>query len=272
MPDESSTRRSPASVSSSGPSSATTGPKDTKIEALEPPSTRQRLSLLARGAHEGEEEDHAEAEYNYDFMDAEWLNEMQHIKYFDPSWLQAARKSEVMGFADMEVYDVVDKSEIQKAESHILVGARCVITNKGTFEQPQIKARRVAQEFANKAMKGYLFAGTPNLASLKYIVSRCAMCDSKGGGGMAMLLLDVKSAFLDGDAQRNIFIRFPPEEERGGPEKGACLVKAMYGTRDAPLMARSFARHACSSRAPGIQVSRNVLQSGRGRGVDHPRG
>lgn len=68
--------------------------------------------------------------------------------------MREANEEEIKRFADTNVYDVMDKSEIKKTESHIHTGRRWVITSTGTAESPRIKASLVAQEIADKSLKG----------------------------------------------------------------------------------------------------------------------
>ena len=48
------------------------------------------------------------------------------------------------------------------------------------------------------------------------------------------MMLDIKSAFLYGDAERNIYIEVPHRDPNTGKHLVGKLLKAMYGTRDAP--------------------------------------
>ena len=50
------------------------------------------------------------------------------------------------------------------------------------------------------------------------------------------MLLDVKCAFLYGYVKRDIYIELPPEDAAYKSGMVGKLVKAMYGTRDAPLI------------------------------------
>ena len=51
----------------------------------------------------------------------------------------------------------------------------------------------------------------------------------------AIMVLDVKTAFLYGSAVRELFVELPEADEHyGDPTKIGRLVKSLYGTRDAP--------------------------------------
>ena len=82
-----------------------------------------------------------------------------------------AKQEEMERFARMKVYEVVQKHEVDHDNS-VVIGSRWVITNKGTPEKPVAKARLVAQEFADNTLRDELFTGTPNLTSVKYLLSR----------------------------------------------------------------------------------------------------
>ena len=58
---------------------------------------------------------------------------------------------------------------------------------------------------------------------------------AEGGCDYKLMVMDVKCAFLYGKMRRNIYIELPPQDERYGDKNlVGKLVKAMYGTRDAP--------------------------------------
>ena len=65
------------------------------------------------------------------------------------------------------------------------------MTNKGTREEPIIKARLVAQEFATKPSLEF-FSGTPGLTAVKLILSVIATDPTN----RALLIMDVTGAVL----------------------------------------------------------------------------
>ena len=96
-----------------------------------------------------------------------------------------------------------------------------------------LKARLVGREFADNTLRGELFAGTPGLSSLRYMVSRAATTQDSWEP-KSIAIMDVKTAFLYGNSRRRIYIRVPHEDPRSTqPGKVALLKKALYGTRDA---------------------------------------
>ena len=78
-----------------------------------------------------------------------------------------------------------------------------------------------------------MFAGTPPLYIIRAILSIFATQDNHLEN--KLMILDVKGAFLYGEAKREIYIQLPIEDRMShtGRYLGK-LNKAMYGTRDAP--------------------------------------
>ena len=116
-----------------------------------------------------------------------------------------------------------------------MTSIKWVITNKGTEERPIAKARLVAREFNTADKRGELFAGTPGLMAMRTVISR-AMTKGENGANRTIMLADVKTAFLYGDARRSLYVELPPENPLSatGRHVGK-LERAMYGTRDVPM-------------------------------------
>ena len=93
----------------------------------------------------------------------------------------------------------------------------------------------VAQELAYGVREDELYAGTPSLSTMKLLL---ALCASSWTSTLVIGVIDVKSAFLYGEARRRIYIELPPQDELHGQGMVGRLEKAMYGTRDAPLIWR----------------------------------
>jgi len=110
-----------------------------------------------------------------------------------------------------------------------------VDTNKGSREEPQVRSRLAGQEFAHGEVRDDLFAATPPLVASRILLSALASRGRRGADGHRILLLDVKKAFLYGRIQRSVYIELPAEDPKSESGKYVGkLVKAMYGTRDAP--------------------------------------
>ena len=71
------------------------------------------------------------------------------------------------------------------------MGVRWVDRNKGSVEEPDIRSRLVAQEFASKDKEG-LFAATPPLGAARALLSIAASQGRRRPGHYQVMLLDVK--------------------------------------------------------------------------------
>ena len=106
-------------------------------------------------------------------------------------------------------------------------------TNKGTPQEPRVRCRLVAQELAYGQRMDELFSGTPSLMCARLALHHAA----KGGGDYQAMILDVKCAFLYGEARRRIYIEPPTQDERSHSGKYVGILrKAMYGCRDSPMI------------------------------------
>ena len=107
-----------------------------------------------------------------------------------------------------------------------------VDTNKGTEEVPNYRSRLVGREIKTDERPD-LFAATPPLESLKYVLSLCASTE-EGPEPHRILSVDVKRAYFYAPAKRPIFIELPVEDRHPGEEDMvAQLNLSLYGTRDA---------------------------------------
>ena len=93
--------------------------------------------------------------------------------------------------------------------------------------------RLVAQEFAGSDKREDLYAGTPPLSATRYLLSD-AVSRGKNSRRTKLMVVDVKRAFLNGLCTRSLYIELPGAESQGGKYVGK-LLRALYGTRDAPL-------------------------------------
>ena len=136
-------------------------------------------------------------------------------------------------FKRMKVDRVVTRESMERDEEGKMISMKEVVANKGTENHPIAKARL---EFNTGDMRGELFAGTPGLMAKRTVISR-AMARCETGARRSIMLADVKTAFLYGDARRFLYIDLPPEDPlaASGRYVGK-LERAMYGTRDAPMI------------------------------------
>ncbi len=109
------------------------------------------------------------------------------------------------------------------------VGTRWVFVKKGD----KVRCRLVAQEFAGNDKREDLYAGTPPLSATRYLLSD-SVSRGRRNKRVKLMVVDVKRAFLHGYCTRSVYIELPGAESQGGTYVGK-LVRALYGTRDAPL-------------------------------------
>ena len=144
----------------------------------------------------------------------------------------AARREEIRGVHDMKVYKKVPIKMCISETGKRPIGTRWVDTNKGDKANPKIRSRLVAQEL-NRFKCPELFAATPPLEFIRYIISRCAS-SQWSPRPTRIMINDVKKAYFNAPATRRVFVALPPEDRLPGEEDMcALLLKSLYGTRDA---------------------------------------
>ena len=186
----------------------------------------------------------------YDENTWEWL---------DPKLVVEGERAELQRFRDMNVYEYVPREQAIHDEGGKFVKVKWVRVNKGTTQQPMVKCRLVAQELGYGQRMDELFSGTPSLVALRLTLLHAVL----GGGRRCLMILDVKCAFLYGECKRVIYIELPLQDPRHGTGVVGRLVKAMYGTRDAPQIwagevskALESLGFACSVLQPSVFVHR----------------
>ena len=113
-----------------------------------------------------------------------------------------------------------------------MIRTKWVDTNKGDDKNPNMRARLVSQEFKTDSRLD-LFAGTPPLEALKFVVSRCSS-NQTGHEPHRVMAIDVKRAYFYAKSKRPLYIEIPKEDfEKGDERKVGKLNLSLYGTRDA---------------------------------------
>ena len=93
--------------------------------------------------------------------------------YSDAKLVKAGRVVEMDYFKSMGVYERVPRSEQLETKGKV-IGTKWIDTNKGDFENPNIRCRLVGKEFGT-GPDDALFASTPPLEALRLIV-RVVVC------------------------------------------------------------------------------------------------
>ena len=162
---------------------------------------------------------------------------------FDPDWDSDDREAAKMEGVSAELVAEAKRAELRQLQARNtytladrstlpadlkVVGTKWVLRNKGTADEPRVKARLCCQEFAT--YKDFdLFSGTPGLTAVKMILADLAF-ERKG---RVIMLLDITGAFLYGEMRRLVAVRLPSEAGVGA-QVVAVLNKSLYGLRDAP--------------------------------------
>ena len=132
-------------------------------------------------------------------------------------------------FRRMGVY-----SKVRRQKGMKVITTKWIDTNKGDHLNPDYRARLVGRELAlTKRLD--LFAATPPLESLRFILSICASRQSARHRGENFVIMsnDVKRAYFYAPAQRPIYIAIPKEDwEEGDEQMVGQLNLSLYGTLD----------------------------------------
>ena len=84
-----------------------------------------------------------------------------------------------------------------------------------------------------------LFAVTPPLEAMRYLVHQAATVDEKGRvGENAIMINDMARAFFEAQATRDVCVELPEEaleEKDMGKDLAGLLKMSLYGTRDAAV-------------------------------------
>ena len=136
-----------------------------------------------------------------------------------------------------EVWQKMDKQEAVKRGCKV-VGSRWVDVDKGDTSKPDYRSRLVAKEI-NTGYEEGLYASTPPLEALRWIISETATVDNGADTEEKVLLIsDVSRAFFEAPATRKVAVTLPDEaleEWEKGSGKVGMLKMSLYGTRDAAV-------------------------------------
>ena len=149
----------------------------------------------------------------------------------DRKKVQAARMEEMEYVRAKSVWVKIPRAEAAR-KGYKVIQTRWIDINKGDDVNPVYRSRFVAKEFNTGDQRG-LFAGTPPLEGLRYLVHEAATWE---GDEKVIMINDVARAFFEAEAVWQVCIE-PPEEDRCPKDQGKDLVgllkMSLYGTRDA---------------------------------------
>ena len=193
------------------------------------------------------EDEHVKWENLY--RDCKFFDDVNGHKELDWSSVVEARKLEMAFFKKMGVCSKVGRSEV-KAKGGRVLSTRWVDTNKGDDKSPNYRSRLVGREVRIDSID--LFAPTPPLEAMKFLISVCARGQNRSQNRrLRMMTIDARRACFYAPAQREVYIEIPMEDRESGDEgMVGKLNLSLYGTRDAALNWTRH-RHATSDMSRG---------------------
>ena len=153
----------------------------------------------------------------------------------DPKGVLAARKQELDYISQKQVWEIVPREEARR-NGWKVIKSRWIDINKGDDVASLYRSRLVGKEFADKKVEG-LFAGTPPLEALRFLVHEAATVEGEEEEQEKVVMVnDVARAFFEAKAIRKLCVELPSErpESCGGYNVGL-LRQSLYGTRDAAM-------------------------------------
>ena len=147
--------------------------------------------------------------------------------------VKKARALEMEFVKERQIYEYRPVAECIKKTGKPPVGTKWLDTNKGDDEQPLVRSRLVAMEFKRSWIAKW-FAATPPMEAVRVLLVIAAAGCSEGQPPRKLLHIDVSRAHWYPKAKRDVYVKLPPEDPRGG-DATICgkLLKTMYGTLDA---------------------------------------
>ena len=210
----------------------TTSPRSPTITASEgaprPQRSKKRPAWMTdyevRGIVQTDDANDTIAHYAL-FSDCEPISLQEAMK--EQKW-QKAMDAEIASIEKNNTWELTDLPRGQKT-----IGVKWVfktkLNEKGEIDKH--KARLVAKGYKQEFGVDYkeVFAPVARLDTIRLVVSMAAQ------NSWPIFQLDVKSAFLHGDLQEQVYIEQPPGYvQQGNEEKVYRLNKALYGLKQAP--------------------------------------
>ena len=143
--------------------------------------------------------------------------------------VKEARKLEIEYVRKMGVWTKVPRAQ---AAGKKIIKLRWLDVNKMDQDNPMIRSRIVAKEY-NDGVDPNMFAATPPIEALRYLLSKAA---THGEGKQCIMLNDVSRAFFNAKVTREVYVQLPAEDlEPGDKDLVGKLNLCLYGTRDAAM-------------------------------------
>ena len=152
----------------------------------------------------------------------------------DRKRVQKARAEEIEYVRSKNVWTKITRAEAQRQGMRI-IKSRWIDINKGDDQNPVYRSRFVAKEY-NTGEEPGLFAGTPPLEALRYLVHLAATQRRGGEENRAIMINDVARAFFEAEATRKVCVEIPEEDKTASDEHRDMVGRlnmSLYGTRDA---------------------------------------
>ena len=93
-----------------------------------------------------------------------------------------ARRKDLTDVEQKKVWDIVSREEA-RANGWEIIKTRWIDRNQGDDVAVSYRSRLAGKEFADKRVDG-LFAGTPPLEALRFLVHEAATVEDSGSGGV----------------------------------------------------------------------------------------
>ena len=116
-----------------------------------------------------------------------------------------------------------------------VIKTRWIDIDKGDASNRNLRSRFVAKEFNTGNEEG-LFAATPPLEALKFLISQAATTNGDQTKESVIMINDVARAFFEAPVTRDVRIEIPNEDKTEDDWKQDMVGKlnmSLYGTRDA---------------------------------------
>ena len=152
-----------------------------------------------------------------------------HDRELNKEKVLEARREELSYFKKMDVGEIVDIKEAWNVTGQAPISTKWIDTNKGDEKNEDYRSRIVARQF--RGNEESMFAATPPLEALKYLLSLAASQRRSNKGWKKLLVIDVRRAYFNATINTPTYVDLPPELA----QQGKCwrLKKALYGTRPA---------------------------------------